>query len=60
MAWGNSANRAPRYVTILVAVVVAIVAALMTFGPVPNDKVGAWLFVVSTVILLLGVFVPGL
>jgi uncharacterized membrane protein YhaH (DUF805 family) len=55
----NSPNRAPRYLTILVAVIVAAVAALCTWGPGP-DRAGAWLFVVSTVVMLLGVFVPGL
>lgn len=60
MAWGNHANRAPRYLTILVAVVIAVLAALMTWGPLPTDTLGVWLFVVSTVVMLLGVFVPGL
>lgn len=60
MAFGNHANRAPRYLTILVAVILAVLAALMTFGPLPTDTAGVWLFVVSTVVMLLGVFVPGL
>jgi hypothetical protein len=52
-------NRAPRYLTILVAVVLAVVGALGMFGPLP-DRAGAWLAVVATVVLLLGVFLPGL
>ena len=60
MAFGNHANRAPRYLTILVAVLVAVLAALMTWGPLPSNRLGEWLFVVSTVVMLLGVFVPGL
>lgn len=59
MAFGNAANRAPRYVTILVAVVLAALGALFTWGPLP-DTPGVWLFTLSTVVLLLGVFVPGL
>lgn len=54
-----SANRAPRYVTIGVAVVLAALGALFTWGPLP-DTPGVWLFALSTVVLLLGVFVPGL
>jgi len=60
MAFGNHANRAPRYVTILVAVLLAILGALATWGPLLPDRWGVWLFVASTVVLLLGVFVPGL
>ena len=57
IASGN--NRAPRYVTILVAVLLALVGALGLYGPLP-DSLGAWLCVAATVVLLLGVFVPGL
>lgn len=60
MGFSNSANRAPRYVTILVAVVLALLGALATWGPVLPDRVGVWLFVASTVVMLLGVFVAGL
>lgn len=58
MAFGS--NRAPRYVTILVAVVLAALGAAATWGPVLPDRVGVWLFVAATVVMLLGVFVPGL
>jgi hypothetical protein len=60
MGFTSGANRAPRYVTILVAVILALVGLLGTFGSVLPDKVGAYLCVASTVVLLLGVFVPGL
>lgn len=54
------ANRAPRYLTILVAVVLALLGALGTFGSVLPDRLGAYLCVASTVVLLLGVLLPGL
>ena len=53
-------NHAPRYVTILVAVLLALAGALGTFGSLLPDRLGAWLCVASTVVLLLGVFLPGL
>jgi hypothetical protein len=59
MALAPGANRAPRYITILVAVVLAILGALGMFGPLPDD-LGAWFAVAATVVMLLGVFVPGL
>jgi hypothetical protein len=57
MAYGP--NHAPRYVTIAVALVLAALGALFTWGPGP-DTAGVWLFVLSTVVMLLGVFVAGL
>ncbi|HEU0131997.1 MAG TPA: hypothetical protein VFQ85_13495 [Mycobacteriales bacterium] len=59
MAFAPGSNRAPRYLTILVAVILAVLGALGMFGPLP-DKAGAWLAVTATVVMLLGVFVPGL
>lgn len=58
--FSSGANRAPRYVTILVAVLLAVLGALATWGPVLPDRVGVWLFVASTVVMLLGVFLAGL
>lgn len=55
----RGANRAPRYLTILVAVILAVVGALGMFGPLP-DRFGGWCAVAATVVLLLGVFLPGL
>ena len=60
MVFGRHANRAPRYATILVAVLLAVLGALSTWGPLLPDRAGVWLFVASTVVLLLGVFLPGL
>lgn len=60
MGFGSHANRAPRYVTILVAVVLTVLGALATWGPLLPDSWGVWLFVAATVVMLLGVFVPGL
>ena len=55
-----AANRAPRFLTILVAAVLVVLGALATFGPVmPNDW-GVWLFAAATVVMLLGIFLPGL
>ena len=53
-------NHAPRYGTLLVGFLLAVLGALGTYGPVFPDKVGAWLCVASTVVLLLGVLLPGL
>lgn len=60
MALAPGANRVPRYVTILVAVILAVAGLLGTFGNVLPDKVGAYLCVAATIVMLLGVFVPGL
>ena len=56
----GGANRAPRHGTVLVAVVLAILGALGTWGPLLPDRVGGWLFVAATVVMLLGIFLPGL
>ena len=53
-------NRAPRYVTILVAVVLVILGWLGTFGNVLPDAAGVWLLVAATVVMLAGVFFRGL
>lgn len=58
--FSSGANRAPRYGTILVALVLAVLGALATWGPILPDRVGVWLFVASTVVMLLGVFLAGL
>ena len=54
------ANRAPRYVTVLVAVILVAVGVLGTFVGVLPETVGAWSLVAATVVMLLGVFLPGL
>ena len=58
--FSSGANRAPRYATILVAVILAVLGALATWGPILPDRAGVWLFVASTVVMLLGVFLAGL
>ena len=54
------ANRAPRYVTVLVAVILLVVGVLGTFVGVLPEPVGIWSLVGATVVMLLGVFLPGL
>ena len=54
------ANRAPRYITILIAIVLVVIGWLGTFGNILPDHVGAWLHVAATAVLLAGVFLRGL
>ncbi len=53
-------NRAPKLITILVAVVLVIVGALGTFGDVFPDKVGIWSYVAATVVMILGIVFRGI
>jgi len=53
------ANRAPRWITIIITVVLIAIGALGTFGPLP-DKFGAAMCVAALVVIMLGVFLPGL
>ena len=53
-------NRAPKVLTILVAVILVIVGALGTFAHLYPEDVGAWAYVVATAVMLLGVFFRGL
>lgn len=53
-------GRAPRYLTILVAVLLVVVGFLGTFGGVLPAAVGAWALIAATVVMLLGVLLPGL
>jgi hypothetical protein len=55
-----SANRAPKWITILVAVVLAGIGALGTFGDVFSEEVGVWCSVAATAVMLLGVFLRGI
>ncbi|MBW3664470.1 MAG: hypothetical protein KY469_15320 [Actinobacteria bacterium] len=50
------ANRAPRWVTILVALVLTVVGVLGTFVDLLPHTVGIWSYVLATVVLLLGIF----
>lgn len=51
-----AANRAPRFVTVLVALALTGVGALGTFAGVLPETLGIWSFVLATIVLLLGVF----
>jgi hypothetical protein len=53
-------NRAPRWITIIVSVVLTAIGALGTFAGVLPDDVGVWSFVAATVVMLIGIFVRGL
>jgi hypothetical protein len=52
-------NRAPKLFTILIAAVLVVIGAVGTFGHLYED-VGAWTFVVASVVMLLGVTFRGL
>ena len=54
------ANRAPRYLTIVIALVLVVIGWLCTFGPVDAERVGVLALVAATVLMILGVFVRGL
>ena len=53
-------NRAPKLITIGVAVIFIVIGLLGTFLGVLPEKVGAWSYVIATVIMLLGVALRGL
>jgi hypothetical protein len=53
-------NFAPTARTIIVALVLIIVGLLGTYGTVVPDAIGIVAFVVATVILLVGMVVPGI
>ena len=55
-----SPNRAPKWITILVAVVLIVVGALGTFADVLPEKVGVWSYVAATVVMLAGVLFRGI
>jgi hypothetical protein len=56
-------NFAPKFETIIVALIVTIVGVLGTFGKIiptiagfDSVTIGMWCYIVATVILLIGVF----
>jgi hypothetical protein len=56
-------NYAPKFETIIVALIVTIVGVLGTFGKIiptiagyDSVTIGMWCYIVATVILLIGVF----
>ena len=54
------ANRAPRWITIIVSLVLTGIGVLGTFAGVLPDEVGVWSYVAATVLMLLGIFLRGL
>jgi hypothetical protein len=54
-----AANRAPRLITIAVAVVLIGIGVLGTFVDWLPEKVGVWSYVAATAVMLVGVFLPG-
>jgi hypothetical protein len=50
------ANRAPRWVTILVSLVLVVVGILGTFIDLLPERLSVWSLVVATVLMVLGVF----
>ena len=60
-------NFAPRWPTILVAVVLTIVGAFGTFGGylptiagIPSETLGVWAFVAAAAVLMLGILFEGI
>ena len=53
-------NRAPKLLTILVALVFVVIGLLGTFGDVFPDRVGIWSYVVATVVMILGIVFKGI
>ena len=53
-------NRAPRWLTIIVTLVLIGIGALGTFAGVLPEQVGVWSFVVASVLMILGILLPGL
>ncbi len=56
----NRTNFAPTARTIIVALVLIIVGLLGTYGAFLPDAVGIVAFVAATVILVIGMIVPGI
>jgi hypothetical protein len=54
-----AANRAPRLITIAVAVVLIGIGVLGTFVGWLPERVGVWSYVAATAVMLVGVFLPG-
>lgn len=50
------ANRAPRWLTVLVGLILTGVGVLGTFVGWLPEPVGVWSYVAATIVLLLGVF----
>lgn len=53
-------NRAPKWITIVVALVFSALGVLMTFLGFLNETIGVACYVISSLILLLGIFLKRL
>ena len=53
-------NRAPKLITIAVALVLTGIAALGLFTDVLSEDVGAWTAVAATAVMVLGVLFRGI
>lgn len=53
-------NRTPRWVTIIVALVLVVVGVLGTFADLLPEKVGVWSYVAASIVMILGILLPGL
>ena len=53
-------NRAPRWITIIVTLVLVAVGVLGTFAKMLPEEVGVWSYVVASAVMLLGILLPGL
>ena len=49
------ANRAPRWLTVLIGLLLTAVGFLGTFAGVLSETVGIWSYVAATLVLLAGV-----
>ena len=54
------AQYAPRWYTIVVALVLILAGLLGTYGTLAPDVVGVWAFILATVLLVIGIFVEGI
>ena len=53
-------QHAPRWFTIVIALVLILVGLLGTYGTLVPDTVGILAFIAATVLLVVGVFVEGI
>ena len=49
-------NRAPRWITILVSLLLVVIGVLGTFLDILPERVGVWSLVAATILMILGVF----
>jgi hypothetical protein len=54
------ANRSPRWITMIVALLLVLVGLLGTFVDLLPEKVGVWSLVAATIVMIAGVFLKHL